>query len=319
MSQLDEGAMRLEDAIEAFLSQYKKSSRQTYESVLKYLSTQFFSGNRKINTIESVNMIQFMASVDARPEIKSPASYNKYVSTVNIFFNWCVKMDLLMKNPAKMLKKRPERGSIPVSKAMPLKKVYRLINHAGDWEKAHFDPRPLALTLFLFDTGCRIGGAAGLTRDHLFLDRYDLIDGCKVYQAHLFEKGNADPNIYYFGIDTAVVLRRLLLTHTGKVVFGYKGRSTNGNNLGAYFRKCGKRAKIGNWGPHSMRHAKGHRLAEKYPASAGSRVLNNSEKVFVSYYSPKDDEYIKRIASTLFYRDNLTPTLIPFEDTGTDA
>lgn len=314
-----EDVMQLGDAIDLFLGQYTTGSKASYKSVLKYLSTKFFSPNRPLNTIEPVNLVQFIAHVDARPEIKSPASYNKYVQTTSTFFNWCVKMELLDKSPAKMLRKRSLRGSVPTSKAMPRKKIARLIEYAGDWEKVKYDPRPLALVRFLADTGCRIGGAATMTREQLFLDSPAILDGSKVYKAELYEKGRPDPNTYYFGIETAIVLRRLLLSHSGDIVFGYKGRSTNGNNLAAYFRKIGKRAGIGSWGPHSLRHAKGHALAEQFPASVGSRVLNNSEKIFVLHYSPKDDEYVQSAASQLFHTNK--PSLLPhksLEETGTD-
>ena len=304
-------ATNLGDAIELFLSQYDSThSRASYNSVLNNLCTKFLSPERDLSTIEPINLVQYMAYTDKRPEIKSPSTYNKYVKSLRTFFNWCIKMGLIETSPASAIKSRAVRSSVPRSKAMPEGVLSRMIEYAIAWEKINNDARPLALIRFLADTGCRIGGAAGLTRDRIFLNDPVSLEGKRIYKCFLFEKGRQDPNTYYFSEETARAVRRCLLQHQGMVVFSSEGQKIKGNNLASYFRRIGKRADCGSWGPHSLRHAKGHKLSENFPLSVASRLLNNTEKTFIKYYSPKEDKYLQEAAAHLLTQPTRKQSII---------
>lgn len=291
--------MTLAEASELFLSQYKKSSRISYGSQLIDLC-RFYPDDKTVISITAIELVHYMASVDKRPEVQSPVTYNKYVKVMRTFFNWCVKMDLIDKSPAKPLKIKNTRHTVPRSKAMPEAVLYRILDFAEKWEVENADPRPLALFRFLSDTGCRAGGAATLTRDRLKLNEPIRLQGETIYMVLLFEKGRPEPNTYYFSEETAKVLRRLLLKQSGQFVFGRNGDSILSNSLQHYFRKFCKRAKCGNWGPHSLRHAKGHAAAKEFPLSVAAKLLNDTEQVFVQYYSPKEDRFIQGAAAELF-------------------
>ena len=297
-------------AIENFLSQYTKYSRAAYGSVLNNLQTKFLAPDRELSTIEPINLVQYMAFTDKREDIKSDSTYNKYVQTLRTFFNWCVKMELIASSPASVLKNRALRGSVPVGKAMPQGVLSRLIEYATDYEKVQRDARPLALIRFLSDTGCRIGGAADLTRDRLNLTEPITIDGATIYNAYLFEKGRKEPNIYYFSEETAQAIRRCLLQHNGMIVFSSEGQRILANNLASYFRRFGKKADCGSWGPHSLRHAKGHQLSQNFPLSVASRLLNNTEKTFIKYYAPKEDKYLQEAAAHLLSQPTRKQSII---------
>jgi len=289
----------LGDCIELFLSQYSTSSAASYKSPLMDLGTRFLSLERDLSTISSIDLIKYMGVVDERPQVKSPATYNKYVKTLRTFFNWCVKLNLIEDSPAKAIKKKSIRESIPKSKAMPEATLFRLITFYEQWEKVNNDPRPLALIRFLADTGCRIGGAAGLSRDRLLLDKPIIQNNQKIYRVLLFEKGRPEPNIYYFGEDTAKVLRRWLLHHAGENVFSINGKGIKANNLARRFRIWCQRADCGSWGPHSLRHAKGHKAARNLPLSVAAGLLNDSEEIFIKFYAPKEEKFIQEGAALL--------------------
>lgn len=292
--------MRLGDAIELFLSQYKQSSAISYGSQLNDLGKSYLSFERELSQISSLDLIRYMGIVDNRPQVQSPVTYNKYVKTFRTFFNWCVKLELIETSPAAALKKKSTRDSVPKSKAMPPATLSRLITFYEAWEKVHDDPRPLALIRFLADTGCRIGGAAGLTRDRLLLDKPISKDGQDIYRVLLFEKGREEPNIYYFSSETAKVLRRWVLHHSGENIFSQKGTGIKANNLARQFRRWTVRAKCGSWGPHSLRHAKGHHAAQHLPLSVAAKILNDSEEIFIKYYAPKEEKFVQDGAAILF-------------------
>ena len=292
--------MCLGDAIDLFLSQYKESSAISYGSQLKDLGKSYLSFERKLGTIDSLDLIRYMGIVDSRPQIQSPVTYNKYVKTFRTFFNWCVKLELIDASPAKALKKKSIRESVPKSKAMPPSTLSRLLTFYDNWEKVNDDPRPLALFRFLSDTGCRIGGAAGLTRDRLILDKPISQDGQDIYRVLLFEKGREEPNIYYFSTETAKTLRRWVLRHSGENIFSQNGTGIKANNLARQFRRWTVRAGCGSWGPHSLRHAKGHHAARHLPLSIAAKILNDSEEIFIKYYAPKEDRFVQEGAAVLF-------------------
>lgn len=290
----------LGEAIAIFLSRYRASSAASYKSQLVSLGNDYLSFKRPLESISPLELIKFMASVEARPEVNSPATYNKYVKTLRTFFNWAVKTQLIETSPATALSKRPTRASVPKSKAMTETALNKLLSFYTKWLEVNDDPRPLALIQFLADTGCRIGGAADLTRDRLQLDQpVSIIEGEQLYQVELFEKGRPDPNLYYFSQSTARVLSDWLTHHDGPHVFSVDGRFSNANTLARRFRKWCIRAGAGSWGPHSLRHRKAHIAAQNLPLSIAARLLNDTETVFLQYYAPKDTNYIRAGAAEL--------------------
>lgn len=281
--------MKLHEAIDLFLGEQIESTRLSYFYVLRHMRD-YIGPARPLQDISPALLIEYSQSLRQRQSIKSPATYNKYVKTLRVFFNWCVRLALLPESPARALKKMKQAKAISREKAMPDNLYEQLLDYAK------WTPRYHALVLFLGDSGCRIGGAAGLQWSEV-----DLENG----QAMVSEKGKPARPVF-FGEDCRKALVRWQLQHSGRdgdYVFQKQGRRMNNNSLGLLFERICKRAGIGQWGPHSLRHRKGHSLAdEKVPPTIAAKILGHDNTMTtLDYYYPDDWERAEAEARKLHH------------------
>lgn len=281
--------MQLSEAVELFLGAQIPTTARSYGYVLR-LMQDYLGPARPLAAIQPDALLEYAQVIHQRPTIKSAASVNKHVKTIRCFFNWAVRAGLLDKSPATGLKciRRPQ--TVPREKAMPENAYRQLVDYA------RWTPRYLALVLFLGDTGCRIGGAAGL--------RWSDIDLAE-RRAVVTEKG-APPRPVWFGEECAHALRRWRADHTmrdGDYAFSTHGRRIQNNSLGQLFERICRRAGIGAYGPHSLRHRKGHQLADAHvaPSLAAVALGHESPVTTLSYYYPKDWERVRTELEKLAY------------------
>lgn len=291
--------MKLIEAIELFLGEYIETTRDSYKYPL-YDMRDHIGPVREIDTIKPELIIEYVQTVRKRPSIKSPATYNKYVKTMRVFFNWCIKMQLIESSPALAVKRQRQNKSIDRVKAMTDAVYLRLLDYAK------WNPRYYALVLFLGDTGCRCGGAATLQWDDVDFEGQ---------KAFVTEKGKPRRPVF-FGDECNKALIRWQLQHTGRdgnYVFQLHGRLLKNNSLGQLFERICNRAGIGQWGPHSLRHRKGHALAnDKTPPSLAARVLGHDNiMTTINYYYPDDWESVQHVAEAHHFKSKQDTNIIP--------
>lgn len=261
----------LSEAVELWLGEQIPTTRRSYQYNMRELIS-YVGAGRPLDQVTVEDLIRFAQYYRAKASVKSPATYNKLLKTLRTFFNWCIKADFIDKSPAKPLKssKTNERGGR--GKAMPDAHYNQLVDFAK------WDVRGLALVLFLGDTGCRIGGAAGL--------RWNDIDFvAEIPTAVVTEKGKP-PRKVFFGKSCERAMLRLQAVKPGtEKVFGVN----NVDSLKQYFRRLCQRAGIGSYGPHSLRHRKGHQFGDnKVNPVIGAMALGNTVDIMLEYYYPKD-------------------------------
>lgn len=281
----------LAEAINLFLGQQITSTRNSYWYVLKALQG-YVGPARPLDQIDPADLLRYMQSVDKSPTITSPATYNKHVKTIRTFFNWCVKAGLLTKAPSSGLKRQRQHKQVPKDKAMP-DHVYETLLDYARWDR-----RLHALILFLGDTGARIGGAAGL--------RWGDIDFAQ-RSAIVTEKGK-EPRPVFFGEACARALLRWREQHTlrdGDYVFHLHGRRIQNNSLGKVVERAAAAAGLGQWGPHSLRHRLGHRLADQRvaPSLAQQALGHESVLTTLTSYYPQDWERVRAALDELAHKD----------------
>ena len=272
--------LTLLSAVELWLGEQIATTRRSYLYNMREMCD-FVGPGRPLDQVTTEDLMRFAQYYRAKASVKSPATYNKLLKTMNTFFNWCAAAGFIAKSPAKPLKQRKRDEAGGQGKAMPDVHYHQLIDFAK------WDVRGLALVLFLGDTGCRIGGAAGL--------RWPDIDFvADVPTAVVTEKG-APPRKVFFGKSCERALLRLQAAKPGTdKVFGVN----NVDALKQYFRRLCLRAGIGSYGPHSLRHRKGHQFGDnKVNPVVGAMVLGNSVDIMLKYYYPKDWERAAAAAS----------------------
>lgn len=274
--------LTLERAIDLFLKEQIPTTARSYSYTLRGLRD-YVGPARPLGRVEPSDVIEYMQSVKERPTVKSPATINKHIKTIRTFFNWCVKSGLLTStNPALGLKRMRQKKAIGREKAMP-EAVYEEVLAYARWT-----PRYWALCLFLGDTGCRIGGAAGLRWSDVDLEGHTAV---------VTEKGEKTRPVF-FGSETAAALGRWHEQHTGELgdyVFQRDGKQMTNNSLGQLFERICRRAVGKGWGPHSLRHRKGHQFADHHiaPSIAAQALGHSNVMTTLEFYYPEDWERVQ--------------------------
>lgn len=297
--------MTLQETITLFLGEHKQSTRDSYKFVLKFMAD-YVGPARPLDQISPASLIEFMQHTWNRPQIKSTASYNKYAKTIRTFFNWCVKAGFLEKSPARGVRYRRDETRVSKDKAMPDHLYEQLLDFAK------WNPRYHVLVLFLGDTGCRIGGAAWLQWQHI-----DLVQRL----AYVTEKGKS-PRPVFFGEECQLALKRwheVCTFDKGDFVFAKHGNQLTNDSLGQLFTRICMYARIGNYGPHSLRHRKGHQLADhKVPPTVAAKALGHeSILTTLEYYYPDDLDRVQREMEKLSHKAK-RPQLLPQRKSGND-
>jgi integrase len=262
---------------------------------------------RPVDKIDITDLLEFMQTIDDRPNVSSPATYNKYVKTIRTFFTWCIATGYIEKSPASALTRRRQKDQAERVKAMPDHLYYRLLDFSK-WQ-----PRNLALCLFLGDTGCRIGGAAKLRwADTSMFNKKNSTMSWAYEQygprwAFVTEKNSPDPRPVTF---SEAAERALMKWHfkqapedPRKYVFSVNGAFMAAEYLGQHFRRIAKKAGAGSWGPHSLRHRKGFQLSDsKTPPQMAALIFGDTVEEMIRSYYPKDWTRAAQYAQALHFQ-----------------
>lgn len=270
--------MKLKDAISVFLSTYRNAkTRKTYAYSLDAMAD--YVGNRPVSDIRPLDLIGYVSSLTNREgKPLSPNSVNKEIKTCRVFFNWLVKATEIPTSPMKPIPYQSIPRHIDREKAMPdddLTKILDRVKHM---------PRENALIRFLADTGARAGGVA-----HLKIADVDLTNCTAV----ITEKGDKQ-RLVAFGKSTADAIRRWLNVRKGNTDFIFQkgNRPFTSEAVGAMVRRCCILADVQPRQSHSLRHRKGHQLADAgvAPTVAATVLGHESPLITMKHYYPKDTE-----------------------------
>lgn len=287
----------LQYAVDLFLSEQIETTAQSYHYVLHDM-LRHLGPACAISDVDTVRLIQYRQAIWKRP-YKSGTRY-KYVKTVRTFFNWLVRNRMLDESPAVAMKQENLSKEVPESKAMPELALARLLHYAS------FDPRVNALVRFLADTGCRRGGAAGLRVCDLNLF---------AREATVLEKGNKKRTVAY-GESTQTALEVWLGAHPRldhEFVFSADGEPISAPAIAQLFRRTCIEAGIGSWGPHALRHRKGHQFARARisPKIAAEALGHTDVRITLNHYYTHSWNEAKQALEDLalpFVEFDLVPT-----------
>lgn len=278
--------MNLERAVTLFLASYEKqTTRRAYAQGVEMMRD-FIGPARPVNSIKPAHLIEFQNEVRSRG--LSQSTVNKHIKSVKTFFNWLVSIEELPASPAHAIKLKRMSRAIDRDRAMTDAEYAAVLDYVK-WK-----PRDHALILFLADTGCRAGGAAGLRVDDLDLENRT---------AHVTEKGDKRRPVW-FGDECANAIRRWLLARpaaAGPYVFNRDGQQISGRAVSGVVRNACKRVGVRSLGSHSLRHRKGHQLADAHVAptvAATALGHENPQTTLESYYPADYDRAREAIQAT---------------------
>lgn len=293
--------MNLEKAVVLFLGEYKPSTRKAYRSALAPM-TGWIGPARDLGEIKPELLVEFVQKRVNREGL-APATRQKHIKSIKTFFNWCVRLDLLEKSPARVIRGKKLPKAIDRHKAMNDQELETLLS------SLRYKPRDYALILFLADTGCRRSGAAGL--------RLQDIDWEKMI-AVVTEKGEKTRRVV-FGEDCARAIRHWFAYRNehhalkGVYIFTRDGLPMKPENVSLIIRRACKAAGVRVLSSHSLRHRKGHQLADARiaPSVAATALGHSDPMITLTYYYPHDWESAEKALRELITNpDAETPSKI---------
>lgn len=276
--------MDLQKAVRLFLGQHKPTTEYAYRHALHPLRD-WIGGDHTLASITPALLIEYVnGHILKRPPGQrpfSPATQRKLVRTIRIFFNWCVKMEMLRRSPARHLELPKENPDLTRDKAMTDAELAALL----DYFRQRPYPRDYALLVFLRDSGARRGGAAGLRLRDMQWD--DLTADVK-------EKGDLWRKVAY-SEGCARAIRHWLMWRgdhyriKGEYVFSRDGLKPDAQIFTVAFHRACAKLGLRPLGPHTVRHRLGFKLNDAgYSLTVSATVLGNTPEVMRDYYSPRD-------------------------------
>lgn len=298
--------MELHKAISLFLGEHKPSTQQAYSSVLTPLRD-WVGPNRELSDVKPEVLVEYF-QVYVKPRKWAVATEYKHVKAIRAFFNWCVRLDLLMKSPAYALRARKPARYISKEKAMSDAELGAVL----DYLRFKTIPRDYALVLFLADTGCRRGGAAGLRIKDVNFDT--LI-------ASVTEKGDKTRNVAFSPKCAKAILHWLAYRNVhygvkGVLVFTKDGMPDQTENVSLIVRRACIHVGARSLGSHSLRHRKGHQLQDNGvpPPVAATVMGHDSVQTYMDNYTHGDWESAEAAARKLMTDPQKLPRVIGFPD-----
>ena len=302
----------LEECVTTFLERYeKRTTRRAYKRDLIGTSTSkglalLIGLGIRINQIRAFDLTRAFNNFKAQPGIESPHTINKWVKSVKVFFNWCVKIDLLEKSPAKAITSVPTPDDSVLERTMPPTDFDAYVDYFRSLST--LKPkylRALLLALLTRDTSARTGGLAGLRWKDVDFNEQSI---------QTTEKGGRI-HIRFFGDVTAQVMRQWQIQQKVKrefiedddtdtaFVFGRYGNQMTPPALGQYFRRRCKDAGVKPQGLQAVRHLTGVMLQDEgVPSHLAAEVMGHSVETYIKSYASTDPKRKKQAASKIFYK-----------------
>lgn len=293
--------MNLGDAIALFLGEHIASTQHAYKQGL-YSMRDHLGPARELADVRPELLIEYVQVVIRRRGYAA-ATEQKHIKSIKVFFNWCVSLGLIDKSPAKVVRGKRLSRAVDRSKAMTDEELHTLL------ESLRFKPRDFALILFLADTGCRRGGAAGL--------RLKDVDWEKLI-AVVTEKGSKTRMVAFGEKCADAIVRWLAFRGEHRAlkdtyIFSHDGHRMDANNVSLIIRRACKVAGVRVLSSHSLRHRKGHQLADARiaPSIAATALGHSDPMITLTYYYPGDWDSAERALRELKTDPDVAPESSP--------
>jgi site-specific recombinase XerD len=142
--------LKLEQAIDLFLGDYKASTRQAYAKDLRSMRD-WLGPARDVSDITPPMLIEYFQK-SVKQKGYAPATIQKASKTLKTFFNWAVRVDLIPKTPAHAIRARKPARRISREKAMnddELNALLDYLRYKRSWVQIPLPRLPARESLYL--------------------------------------------------------------------------------------------------------------------------------------------------------------------------
>ncbi len=280
--------MTLEKACEAFLRSHKQPTREAYQYPLRDF-VRFVGGGKLLDGVNALHVGEWGAELDRRGY--KVATYNKYVKSVRVFYNWLIKMSICTTSPAKVLRLRKQNRLVARDKAMTDDDLEKVLDYVR-WRA-----RDYALICFLADTGARAGGASGLKWDDVNL---------LTREATVTEKGDKTRSVAFGGRCAEALEAWRKKCPKSVWVFSRRSTPIKPSAISQVVMRACAVVGVTVRGAHSLRHRKGYQFADARIAPSVAKTALGHENVLTTlqHYYPDDWERAKASLEQLSLGEN---------------
>lgn len=288
--------MELKKAITLFLGEYKESTRTAYLYILAAMQD-YLGPARPVAAIRDIEVLQYVQE-SVRQRGYADATVNKHLKTIKTFFYWLVRVKELERAPVEGIRQKRINRHVGEDKAMTDDELAAILAVVNDpTVEGCYKPRDYALILFLADTGCRAGGAAGLKIHDL-----DLLHK----RATVLEKGEKQYTVFFGDQCRDAVSHWLEYRQVDHpVIFLKSGEKLTSATVSQIVRRACLKAGVRSLGAHSLRHRKGFQMADAgVPVTVAATVFNHADSVTTQHsYYPRDVVRAEQVSRKLHYSD----------------
>lgn len=295
--------MKLQEAVYIWLSQKKDSTRKSFErrimrcvnligpaltlTKISVMDLQRYSEEIRNHTFIREGQREHYSATTIREEFKA----------VRVFFNWCVKNQLLKISPARLLELPYVERDTSRDKAMSDEDLQTLLAYTQTIIREH------AIIRFVSETACRRGEACSLRLSNLNLDKPIIFTDpktsqeVKIYTAIVFGKTGEREVGFYEPAAQALrryIIRRPICDHDFVFVTS-KRKPITDDYLDLVLRRLAASIKkdwdyeLGHWNIHAMRHRIGHAMGDSHtPLTLIATKLGHRSETTTMTYLPKD-------------------------------
>ena len=301
--------LKLEEAIDLYLDQHIPTTRKSYQVPLKKFEA-WIGPARPITEITELDTLRYNSQCLQKSNY-APATMQKHIKSLRALFNWFKKMNWITSSPVAQIKIPRVPRPLSRDKAMSEDNFTILLRYFRDQKHLYSNHpnagRDYALHLFLADTGCRRGGACGLKMSDIdWLNR----------QATVTEKGEKT-RLVKFGNECAQAMfewRNARRADAGEYFWTRDGHQLKPDNITLIYTRARKALQIDCRGPHSLRHRKGHQMADAgiAPSITATALGHENVEITLKWYYPDDWETAAKHLDQLSYKPSPSQEPIPF-------
>lgn len=296
------------DAYKRYMDRYDnphtiRKLNQTFDPLLNHVGRTV-----SVQLVQKPVLLEFINDIKAKDI--SPHTLYGHVKAVKAFFRFLLAEGHIEKDPTASIKNpRPSR-EFDEEKAIPEDAAIQVL------QVAYGDRRRYALIRFIYDTGCRAMGAAGLTRKRLDLMKR---------KAVVIEKAGKRYDVY-FTEETAQALQ-LWLSRRPKTDHDHvftevrrPYRKLTSQAVSQIIRRLCIKAGIGSYGSHAFRHAMGNDLqsSNEEPVTASYVMGHSNPQTTMNFYYGKSRKAAEAAARRIHARraEKQAKKIIPLRRSG---
>jgi len=267
--------------VEYFLGQQSEGTARTYGSAIRGFVA--WSCNQDYRTITPFQAMDFNEHLKATC---SPATVQRQIATLKMFFKFALECGLITKNPFALIK---QHGAVSTAgqKFLTVKEIDFLL---AELEKA--GPRQHILGLILVYTGMRISEVAGLS----WCDVTEMPGG-EIY-LNILRKGDKRQMLYLRPDVTKVLMeymdRPLNQLDHSPLFLNPQGNRVSDVSLRTWIIKAGKKAGIKkHCNPHILRHTfVSHCIANNADMRAVQQYVGHAQITTTQIYWHSDNDKV---------------------------